>query len=152
MVLLHKRTGQKMKLPWGVSAMSTFGRNLVSVRELPHLLKNDAEKLGVKVDYTLRLRKYSRKNFGTYNPRTHVVTLYVFQDEQGQVPYTYEELFHTLLHEIVHCMQFSELGFVRIKGVMHDAEFYHVLRDLESRAPRVLQDRRDVEIESLPSH
>ena len=92
--------------------------------------------LGIKTDFTLELRGYSKSYNGLYYPEKRKVVLYV-RDVNGKI-YSRKRLLRTLIHEAVHHYQFvHDDSYVRIKGVMHDhkfkreCEFYYAM--LEER-------------------
>ena len=42
-------------------------------------------------------------------------------------------LYHTI-HEVCHHLQYTNPNYVRVKGVMHDPEFYRLLNRYETKA------------------
>lgn len=103
------------------------------MQELETKLRNDLSKVGLEVNYTLSLRPYSKSYFGRYDTVTGTIILYVYQTPNG-VMYPYEELLLTLIHEAIHCKQWNDPNYVRIKGVMHDPEFKRLYNLYSNRA------------------
>lgn len=102
--------------------------------ELKDRLLNDLKKLKLKVDFTLIIKGYSSSFFGRYNPNNNRLFLYVYPYPQQDFMYPYEEIFKTLLHEVCHCIQHSDKDFVRVKGVMHNKDFYLLYNSLVEKS------------------
>lgn len=83
----------------------------------------DLKTIGIDVDFKLTLKKYSKSLYGRYHPERREVTLYISPDPKGEFNYPYSQLLDTLIHEAVHCIQWSDPKFKRVKGVMHNYEF-----------------------------
>lgn len=98
------------------------------------------DKIGLKADFNLVLKKYSKTLYGRYNPNNNTVILYVFKDKSCTKSYTIIELLNTLIHEVCHCIQWSNPDYVRYKGVMHNTEFWSMYNKYTRRARRVLTD------------
>lgn len=118
------------------------GHNLIlggrEVQELQSRLIKDLKKIGIKSEFKLRLRPYSKTYFGRYDPSSKDIILYVYMDSSCKRQYPYEQLLGTAIHEAVHCIQWSDNNFVRIKGVMHNPEF-HTLYNFYSGKAKALQ-------------
>lgn len=108
------------------------------MQELYHRLMRDIKKCGISVDFTLELKPYSKTYYGRYNPELNKITVYVYEDKQCLHPVKYEELLLTTIHEAVHCIQWHDESYVRIRGVMHDAEFYKLYNKYKDRAKALL--------------
>ena len=108
------------------------------MQELHHRLLSDLRKVGIKDDFILELRPYSKTYFGRYDPNLNKVVLYVYEDKSCTKLIKYEDLLLTLIHESIHSIQWHDKSFVRRKGVMHDAEFYRLLNKYEDRAKSIL--------------
>lgn len=104
------------------------------MQELYHRLLTDLRRVGITVDFTLELKKYSKTYYGRYNPNSNKVTLYVYEDAKCSRLIEYQELLLTLIHEAVHCLQWKDPSFVRRKGVMHDTEFHRLNNYYRDRA------------------
>jgi hypothetical protein len=114
---------------------ATYQRKEVSgVRELHDQLVNDIRKLGIKVDFELVLKNYSKSFYGRYDPNTNKVILYVYQDENCIRPYPYRELLLTVVHECCHCIQWHSPSYVRVRGVMHDRGFSELFNYYSDKA------------------
>lgn len=108
------------------------------MKELHHRLLSDLRRVGITVSFDLVLRPYSKTYFGRYDPNKNEVTLYVYEDKACTRETKYEELLLTLIHEAIHCIQWHDKSFVRIKGVMHNAEFYRLYGMYSDRAKSIL--------------
>ena len=86
-------------------------------------IKEDIERVGLPTDFKLELRGYSVRLDGTYNPEIKRVVIYA-REENGMLR-DYDEIIEIAIHEAVHHYQWNyEEGFVRRKGVMHNAKFH----------------------------
>lgn len=108
------------------------------MRELYHRLLFDLRKVGITASFNLELKPYSKTYYGRYDPNTNKVVLYVYKDKECSKLIKYEDLLLTLVHESIHCMQWSSKSFVRRKGVMHDAEFFRLYNKYSDRAKSIL--------------
>lgn len=108
------------------------------MRELHHRLLSDLRRIGITEIFDLELRQFSKTYYGRYDPNINKVTLYVYEDKKCSTMIKYEELFLTLIHEVIHCMQWHDKSFVRRKGVMHDAEFFQLYNMYSDRAKSFL--------------
>lgn len=105
------------------------------MQELYTRLKAEVEEIGIEQDYELVLKRYSKSFFGRYDTSSKRVILYVFEDKECTRMFSFEKLLCTLIHELIHCIQWNDPDYVRYKGVMHDAEF-HKLYHYYSRLAR----------------
>lgn len=103
------------------------------MQELEAQLREDLLKIGLDVEFTLSLRPYSKSYFGRYDVATRTIILYVHKTPKGEV-YSYEELLLTTIHEAIHCKQWSNPKYKRVKGVMHDIEFKRLYALYSNRA------------------
>ena len=108
------------------------------MQELYCRLLSDLQKVGIKDDFSLELRPYSKTYFGRYDPNSNKVTLYVYEDKSCTNLIKYEDLFMTLIHESVHSIQWHDQFFVRRKGVMHDTEFHRLFNEYKDKAKSIL--------------
>ena len=104
------------------------------MRELYHRLLSDLRKIGVDVSFDLELKPYSKTYYGRYDPNSNKVTIYVYEDKECSKLINYDRIFLTLIHEVIHCMQWQDKSFIRRRGVMHDAEFYRLLNMYSDKA------------------
>lgn len=110
------------------------------MQELHHRLLSDLEKIGISADFTLELKPYSKIYYGRYDPNTNKVILYVYRDKGCSQVEEYKDLLMSLIHESVHYLQWTDKSFVRRKGVMHNAEFYHLFNKYRTKAEILLQE------------
>lgn len=92
-------------------------------------LKYDLSIIGVPTDFNLVLKKYSKLYDGRYDPKTKKLTLYLYEDKRLSKLRSYEGILRTAIHEATHHYQwYYEVGFRRVKGVMHDSQFLQIER------------------------
>lgn len=96
-------------------------------------LREDLLKIGLDVTFSLSIRPYSKSYFGRYDVATNTIILYVQKSPDGEM-YSYEELLLTTIHEAIHCKQWSDPKYIRLKGVMHDTEFKRLYALYSNRA------------------
>lgn len=108
------------------------------MQELYYRLLKDIRKIGITANFELELKFYSKTYFGRYDPNINKVTIYVYEDPKCSKLIKYEDLLMTTIHEAIHCMQWQDKSFVRLKGVMHDAEFYRLFNMYSDRAKSLL--------------
>lgn len=90
----------------------------------------DLRKINMPIDEVeIEIRPFSSTYFGRYFPVYDEskckprIFLYPYKDKIGNM-YSYEEIRATLIHEMVHHIQYINPSFVRLKGVMHDTNFW----------------------------
>lgn len=103
------------------------------MQELEMRLRNDLSKIGLDVEFTLSLRPYSKSYFGRYDVNTSTVIVYVQKTPDGDM-YSYEDILLTTVHEAIHCKQWHDPKYKRVKGVMHDIEFKRLYSLYSNRA------------------
>ena len=108
------------------------------MQELYHRLKTDLRNIGIKEDFDLELTPYSKPFYGRYGPTRNTIILYVCEDSSCTRFIPYKELFLTLVHESIHCIQWHDKSFVRVKGVMHNEEFHRLYNYYKLRAESML--------------
>ena len=87
----------------------------------------DLTSIGMPTDFTLDLRGYSKIYEGRYDSAKKLMILYVKEENGDFIPY--EDIIRVAIHEGVHHIQWQhDPNFVRIKGVMHNKEFKHLLK------------------------
>lgn len=106
----------------------------MQVQKLYSELLNDIKDLGIRADFKLILKPYSKSFYGRYNPNNRKIILYVYSNEELTKMYSYEELLLTLIHEVVHCIQWDNPNYKRVRGIMHDAEFKRIYSEYSKRA------------------
>ena len=103
------------------------------MQELETSLRNDLSKIGLDVEFALSLRPYSKSYYGRYDINSSTIILYVQKTPSGDM-YSYEELLLTTLHEAIHCLQWHDPEYKRVRGVMHDTEFKRLYSLYSNRA------------------
>lgn len=99
--------------------------------ELRDRICHDLKSLGIDLtSFELAMKPYSKSYYGRYVPKKKRVIVYVYEDSDKTVFYPYEKLFSTVLHEVTHHLQWSDPEFKRIRGVMHNSEFYQIYNRL----------------------
>lgn len=78
--------------------------------------------IGMPTDVDIVIKGYSKSDYGNYNPNLKRITLFIL-DENGEI-YPKREYMDTVIHEMVHHYQWNHTVYRRIKGIMHNAEFY----------------------------
>lgn len=92
-------------------------------------LLHDLALIGVPMDFSLVLKNYSKTYCGRYDPNTSTIILYIYEDSLCTRLVPYCGLLRTAIHEAVHHYQWRhDINFKRVKGVMHNADFYELER------------------------
>ena len=107
------------------------------MQELEKQLKEDISRIGLTEEFNLSLRPYSKTYFGRYDPNTSTVIIYVQKNTEGDL-YPYVDLLLTTVHEVIHCVQWHDPNFKRVKGVMHNTEFKKLYARYSNRAKAML--------------
>lgn len=122
----------------------------MSLLDLEHKLLSDLRALGIDVrGFELVLKPFSKSYYGRYVPRSKKIFLYAYEDSETTTMYRYSNLFKTLLHEVVHHIQWSDPDYVRIKGVMHNEEFYKIYNRLLAEHNRKVMSNRVKRFKSI---
>lgn len=103
------------------------------MQELEKQLREDLSKIGLNVEFNLLLKPYSKTYFGRYDVKSSTIILYVNETPKGK-RYPYLDLLLTVVHEAIHCLQWHDPKFKRVRGVMHDVEFKKLYEKYSSRA------------------
>lgn len=112
----------------------------------------DLTRIGISCDFDLKIKAFSKTNYGTYNPNNNTITIWVYKDKESKTLYPYSELLETAIHECVHCIQWSDPEFKRVKGVMHNSEFWGKYNKYCDRAKALLlldEVRNNEELENI---
>lgn len=115
----------------------------MSSQELSHKLLFDLSKIGLPVDEVeIYLRPYSKTYYGRYFPTDDKgvkpkLYLYPFANTKGEFM-DYSELLDTAIHEMCHHKQHTDSSFVRVKGVMHDSQFWKMYNYYIDKAKNLL--------------
>lgn len=103
----------------------------MTIDNLKSRLLSDLQALNVNTKgFELVLRPFSKTYYGRYDPNNKKVIVYVYEDCNHTNLFPYEKIFATVLHESVHHIQWSDPDFKRVKGVMHNANFYLIYNRL----------------------
>mgnify|MGYP003293369203 CR=1 FL=1 len=113
------------------------------MQELETQLRKDLSKIGLNVDFTLSLRPYSKSYFGRYDINTSTIIVYVNKTPNGD-RYSYEDILLTTIHEAIHCKQWHDPKYKRVRGVMHDLEFKRLYSIYSNRAKAIILFREVV--------
>lgn len=115
----------------------------MSIDELRTKLLNDLRALNINTDgMTLVVKPYSKSYNGRYFPKDNRIFLYAYRDPNRTCMYPYSRLMKTLLHEVVHFIQWNDPEYVRVKGIMHNEEFYRIYNSLERQYKRKVMMNR----------
>ena len=87
-------------------------------------LLDSLKMLGVNTDsFRLVLKGYSKSLWGKYHPDRREIVLYIHKDSTGTLR-GFEDLLESLIHEYVHHLQWTGKYYVRVKGIMHNEDFW----------------------------
>lgn len=114
----------------------------MSREELRTRLLSDLSHINLPVDEVdLFIRPFSKTYYGRYFP--------VYNDDEARpkvyiYPYEnveedlmdYSTILQTAIHELCHHLQYTNDSFVRLKGVMHDTQFWKLYNHYMSRAEK----------------
>ena len=113
---------------------------LLSKEELKIRLLSDLSQINMPVDEVdLFIRPFSKTFYGRYYPVFNdnkdkpKVYIYPYENEQEDLM-KYDTIFQTAIHELCHHIQYTSDSYVRIKGVMHDTNFWKLYNHYVSRA------------------
>lgn len=99
---------------------------------LESYLKSDIRVLGLPTDFDIEFRGYSKTYYGRYFIYDKKIVVYILNRKGEKIPY--HHILDTVLHEAIHHYQHHhEEGFVRLKGVMHNANFYKIYNEKVSK-------------------
>lgn len=100
-----------------------MARNIID-EQLKAYLMSDLKLIGMPLDFKLTFRKYSSTMYGCYYSERKEIIMYLDRDKEGN-RFSYSTLLQTLVHEVVHHYQYHyQKGYKRLRGVMHDLEFF----------------------------
>ena len=112
----------------------------MDIQELSTRLSEDLRLIGLPVD-DIEIRfsnKYVKTYYGLYYPKADkydpFIMLYPYRIPNSNFTYKYEQILDTAIHEMCHHIQWSDPNYVRIKGVVHDAEFWEMYNKYINRA------------------
>lgn len=113
----------------------------MSLDELRHRLLTDLRSLSLPVDEVeIFIRPYSKTYYGryfpTYNGDEVPPKIYIYPFEENGEFMPYNKILETVVHEFCHHIQYSQ-GHERVKGVMHDTQFWQLYNYYMSRAKKL---------------
>lgn len=97
-------------------------------------LKTVVREIGLPNDFKIELRGYSSRFWGRYVVDDKKIILYILDEQGDYLPY--RAILTTVVHEAIHHYQFSKPDFVRVRGIMHDAEF----KKIEARCNKLIEE------------
>lgn len=116
----------------------------MSREELEYRLLSDLQALNLPVnEVELQIRPFSKTYYGRYLPVYEesnvlpIVRIYPFADEKNEKLLDYEEILKTTIHELCHHIQYMDKSFVRLKGCMHNEQFWRLYNHYCNRATRL---------------
>lgn len=102
----------------------------MTLGELQHRLLTDLRNLSLPVDEVkIYIRPFSKTYYGRYFPTYDnsgvppKIYLYPYEENGDFMPYS--KILETVVHELCHHIQYTS-GHVRVKGVMHDTQFWNL--------------------------
>ena len=114
----------------------------MSQEELKTRLLSDLSQLNLPVDEVdLFIRPFSKTYYGRYFPVCDdkllkpKIYVYPYENEMGDFM-SYDKVLDTAIHELIHHKQYTNDCFTRVKGVMHDTEFWKLYNHYMNRAKK----------------
>lgn len=102
------------------------------MNKLHNLILEDLNRVGLKTDFRLEIRGYSKRYEGRYDPNTETVVIYANNERNELIDY--EHILDIAIHEATHHFQWKhDPNFIRVKGVMHNQEFYELYEMYHNR-------------------
>ena len=112
------------------------------IEKLTIKILSDLSRLNLPVDEVdLFMRPYSSSFYGRYFPvrdekrAKAKIHIYPFSNKEGEM-YKYDEILETAIHEFCHHIQYSSGTYKRVRGVMHDSEFWKLFNHYVERAKK----------------
>lgn len=122
----------------------------MSQEELYSQLLCDLQQINLPIDEVdIYLRPFSKTYYGRYfpvhNDKEHKPKIYVYpyENTKGDLM-SYDSIITTAIHELCHHIQYTNGSFVRVKGVMHDPQFWKLYNHYVERATRYNIIRGDI--------
>lgn len=89
----------------------------------------------------ISLRPFSKTYYGRYFPtktkdKKPRIFIYPFENEE-EVYLPYDKILDTLIHEMVHHIQYCDESFKRKRGIMHDTQFWKLYNHYLDRAEKL---------------
>lgn len=113
---------------------------MINKQTLYKRLDSHLRELGLPVDEVdLLIRPYSSTYYGNYYPSLDPevkprIFIYPYSNKKGTALYPYSQILSTTIHEWIHHLQYRDPNFVRIKGVMHNPEFWRLYHQYMKQA------------------
>lgn len=113
----------------------------MTLGELKHRLILDMKSLNLPVEEVdLDLRPYSKTYYGNYFPTEDGnniprIWLYPYSNKNGDL-LPYSDILETGIHEMCHHLQYTDPNFHRLKGVMHNPQFWKLYNHYINRAKK----------------
>lgn len=88
-----------------------------------------ASEIGLPInEVSVFIRPYSKTFLGRYFPvpkgSTEKAKIYIYPFETLDSLMDYSDIFETFVHEMCHHIQYKDSDFMRLKGVMHNQDFW----------------------------
>lgn len=91
-------------------------------------LKSDIKLLNLPTDFDIEFRGFSANYYGRYYIKDKKIVVYILDNNGERLPY--HEILDTVLHEAIHHYQHHyEVGFIRMRGVMHNLNFHKMYEE-----------------------
>ena len=114
----------------------------MSREELKTRLLSDLSHINLPVDEVdLFIRPFSKTYYGRYFPVHNdkearpKVYIYPYENTEEELM-EYKTILQTAIHEFCHHLQYTNDSFIRLKGVMHDTQFWKLYNHYMNRAER----------------
>mgnify|MGYP002514114395 CR=1 FL=1 len=108
--------------------------------ELKAQLLFDLAQLKLPIDEVdLFIRPFSKSFYGRYFPVYNDdkarprIFIYPYENKCGKFM-SYDSILGTAIHELCHHIQYTDGSFVRVRGVMHDPQFWKLYNHYVDRA------------------
>lgn len=111
--------------------------------EIKSHLEHDLKSIGLPVEevdikFSNRYSKtYFALYYPKYNSREPHIRIYPYSSPDASSIYHYNNLLDTAIHEMCHHLQFRDPLYVRVKGVVHNEEFWELYGKYRNRAETV---------------
>ena len=114
----------------------------MSQEELKVRLLSDLSLLNLPIyEVDIFIRPFSSTYYGRYFPvyndkeQKPKIYVYPYENESGDLM-SYDKVLDTAIHELCHHIQYTNGCFVRVKGVMHDTQFWKLYNHYVDRAKK----------------
>lgn len=102
-------------------------------KELFCRLTKDLSRINMPVDEVeISIRPYSKTYYGRYFPKSSRLFIYPYADDNLFM--SYEKILINTIHEMCHHIQYTDPNFIRIRGIMHNPQFWRLYNHYISRA------------------